>query len=99
MQNGYKIFWTDNALTELKRTIDYLESNFSDKELRKLATEIERTIVLISNNPSIFPELELLQSRKAIVLKFNSLHYRITEDTIEILSFLSNRLHPDRVKK
>jgi hypothetical protein len=40
MENGYRILWTDNALIELKQTIDYLEQNWSAKEINKLAVEI-----------------------------------------------------------
>lgn len=40
MENGYKILWTDNALVELKQTIDYLKQNWSEKEINKLAVVI-----------------------------------------------------------
>jgi len=53
MKSGYKIEWTDNALEELKTIYQYLEKNWTEKELRNLSTEIERTIKLISNNPKI----------------------------------------------
>lgn len=55
MKSGYKIQWTDNALAELAKTIEYLEENFTDKEIRKLALKIESTTELISQNPNIFP--------------------------------------------
>lgn len=38
MENGYNIYWTPNALRELKDTVDYLERKFSEKELDKEAT-------------------------------------------------------------
>lgn len=34
MKNGYRIFWTDFALEELEKTIEYLKENFSEKELK-----------------------------------------------------------------
>lgn len=34
MKSGYKIQWTDHALGELEQTIEYLETNFSEKELK-----------------------------------------------------------------
>ncbi len=37
MKNGYKVFWTQNALDELSGTIEYLKNNFTEKELKKLA--------------------------------------------------------------
>lgn len=43
MKNGYKILWTDNALDELAQTIEYLEENFTDREIKKLASKVENT--------------------------------------------------------
>jgi hypothetical protein len=40
MKSGYKILWTANALKELDDTINYLENNFSIKELIQLANKI-----------------------------------------------------------
>ena len=55
MESGYKIFWTDHALNELAETYDYLETHFTEREMRKLSTEIDKTLKLISINPSLFP--------------------------------------------
>lgn len=98
MKNGYKIHWTDNALNELAKTIEYLEKNFTDKEIRKLALKIESTVELISQNPNIYPKSEFKNVYKAIILKYNTLYYRLTEDSIEILSFFSNRQSPIKRK-
>jgi hypothetical protein len=46
MKSGFKVYWTDFALTELENTVQYLESNFSEKELKTLAQEIEHTEIL-----------------------------------------------------
>ena len=54
MQNGYNIRWTNLALQELKDTLQYLEEEFTEKEITKLANEIERVVTLISQNPDIF---------------------------------------------
>ncbi len=45
MKSGYKIFWTDNALLELKNTIEYLESNFTVKQTEKLSQKIESIVI------------------------------------------------------
>jgi plasmid stabilization system protein ParE len=64
MTNGYKILWTDFALKELKNTIEYLEENWTERELRNLASEIEEKL----------------------------------RNTIEIISFFSNRQSPKKRK-
>jgi len=98
MKGGYKVLWTDNALDELSRTIEYLEHNFSDLEIRKLALKIESISELISQNPSIFPKSEFKEVYKAVILNHNTMYYRIRGNNIHILSFFSNRLNPNRKK-
>jgi len=95
MKSGYKIEWTDNALEELKTIYQYLEKNWTEKELRNLSTEIERTIKLISNNPKIFPVSDKMNVRRVVIKKLNTLYYReVKEYKVEILSFFSNRQNP-----
>ena len=97
MKSGYKIKWTDNALSELKVTFEYIEQNWTKKELKILSNEIERTINLISKNPNLFPQSETKNIRRAVIKKLNTIYYRIKDEkNIEILSFFSNRQHPDK---
>ena len=99
MENGYKVLWTDHALDELQSTFEYLESNFTHVELKSLSKEIEKTVYLISKNPFLFPESQFKSGiRKVGVAKYNTMYYRLNNDTIEILSFFSNRQHPSRIK-
>jgi len=99
MKNGYRIEWTDNALTELKSTFEYIETNWTERELRKLSNEIERILSLISDNPNLFPLTKNRKIRKVVVKKLNTLYYRKKDDEIvEILSFFSNRQSPDKRK-
>lgn len=45
MKGGYKIFWTDHDLGDLEKAIEYLESNFSNKELERLSQKIENVFI------------------------------------------------------
>lgn len=99
MKNGYKILWTDFALKELEATIAYLEENWTEKELKNLATSIEETLSLIAQNPEIFQKSEIKNTiRSAIILSHNTLYYRVHNNQIEILSFFSNRQSPKKRK-
>ena len=99
MKSGYKIFWTDHALSELKNTIEYLEDNWTEKELKNFFRELDHIIELISRNPKLFPEsISKKDIRKAVVTRFNSLYYRVNNNSIEILSFFSNRQDPSKIK-
>jgi len=87
MKSGYNVYWTNNALKELAETIHYLKVHFSDKEIKKLAIKIESTISLIAQNPNIFQKSEYKNVYRAILLRNNTLYYRVNNHSIEILSF------------
>ena len=98
MKSGYKILWTENAVEELERTYEYLERNFTRKELERLAQKIENTVSLISQNPHLFSKSEKKDIHRVLILKFNTMYYRVKDDNIEILSFFSNRQNPKKRK-
>jgi len=98
MESGYKILWTDYALKELANTYEYLEVNFTTRELKKLSTEIDATLKLISRNPKLFPISKSKGIRRVVIKKFNTMYYREKENAIEILSFFSNRQNPENNK-
>lgn len=99
MKNGYKILWTDNALKELEKTIEYLEENWTEKELRNLALNLEETLTLVSQNPNLFQVSDIKKEiHRVIVLSHNTLYYRIGNNQIEIISFFSNRQSPKKRK-
>jgi len=99
MKNGYKILWTDNALKELENTIEYIEENWTDRELRNLALKLEETLAYISQNPNLFQPSDVKKEiRRVIILTHNTLYYRIKNNQIEILSFFSNRQSPKKRK-
>jgi len=99
MKSTYKVLWSDHSLIELKETIEYLELNWSEKEITRLVNEIERTLNLISNNPYLFPQSKNTRVHRVVILKLNSIYYRVVNDeTVEVLSFFSNRQNPESLQ-
>ena len=99
MTSGYKILWTEHALSELEETIEYLRENWTDKELSNFSRELDHTIELISKSPELFQVSKKKKDvRKAVVANLNNLYYRINKDSIEILSFFSNRQNPNKIQ-
>ena len=97
MKNGYKIFWTDFALNELEKTIQYLEAHWTAKELHHLVIKLDETLILISKNPTLFQVSEFKKDiRRVVILTHNIMYYRIQNNQIEIISFFSNRQSPKR---
>lgn len=99
MTSGYKILWTDFALNELEATIEYLLIKWTEKELESLALKIEETLELISKNPNLFQSSDVSADiRRVVISKYNTMYYRTKEDSIEIISFFSNRQNPKKIK-
>jgi plasmid stabilization system protein ParE len=99
MKSGYRIVWTEHALEELKQTIEYLEKEWSDKEIQNLAAELEHTLELLAKNPDLFQSSRQRTGvRRAVVATYNNLYYRVLEDAVEIVSFFSNRQNPGKIK-
>lgn len=86
------IKWSSNALIELNSTYSYLKQNFTPKEINKLSIKIESTLQLISRNPLIFPSSQKYpEIRRAVIMKYNTLYYKVNLETIQIISFYPNR--------
>ncbi len=62
--------------------------------------ELHKTLKLILQNPKLFQISEYKNIRRVVLLRFNTLYYRINEENkvVEILSFFSNRQNPDNRK-
>ncbi|MDX2128709.1 MAG: type II toxin-antitoxin system RelE/ParE family toxin [Chloroherpetonaceae bacterium] len=96
MKSGYNVVWTDNAVEELSKTIKYLQENFTEKEIQRLAQKVDRVIDLISRNPLVFPKSKVKPIHRFVILKYNTMYYQVSDDRIEILSFFSNRQSPEK---
>lgn len=100
MESGYKILWTEHAFNELKETYAFLEAHWTARELTRLSVELERVLMLISNNPRMFALSDQTNVRRVPIRKLNMLYYRVIEKekTVQILSFFNNRQNPAKRK-
>lgn len=95
MVSGFKIRWTDHALSELSDTVKYLEENWTERELIQFANAVDHTIEIISRHPEIYPiSNKKKRTRKAVVDKNNTIYYRIIKDSIQILSVFGTKQDP-----
>ena len=100
MENGYKIFWTDFALSELEKTIEYLQENWTEKELRNLAVKLDEILTILSQNPNLFQVSNVKDKiRRVVVLTNNTLYYKVINNRIEILFFFkSSKSHQKKIE-
>ena len=99
MANGYKVSWTRRALNDLNSLIEFLEENWTEKEISQFAENLDHTIELISKNPKIFPASHKKPKiRKAVVDKNNVLYYRYEKQTVELLTLFATKRDPHQRK-
>ncbi len=99
MENIYRAIWSDEALNNLKGIIEYLEKNWTKKEIVKFVYLLEKRISVVVLNPFSFPIVNHSKKiRKAVVSKQVSIFYLPDTSQIYILSLFDNRRNPDRIK-
>lgn len=99
MKSGYRIDWADEALENLDYINDYLTNKWTDREVRNFYLNLEKTLIVISNNPLAFPESDLkINVRRSVLSKQTTIYYEIQEDCIVILSLFDNRRDPKSLR-
>lgn len=100
MKNTFKIIWAEEALSNLKGIIDYLEQNWTTKEIQKFARLLDKQLERIKSNPFLFPETDRRKSiRKSVLSKQISIYYRIKDVEIHVITLFDNRQNPNKLKK
>jgi plasmid stabilization system protein ParE len=97
---AYVIEWTLHAQEELNATFDYLENNWTSREIKNFSKLLENRLLIIRNFPFIYPTNKQKKSvRRCVISKQSSIYYQINTDTkrIIILSFFDNRKNQSKL--
>lgn len=92
------IVWTKVAETQLEDTIEYLESNWTHKEISKFFKRLEEALDEISK----YPQRSKLSQRKVgarehQLSRHTTIFYTYTETTVAILVLWSNKKNPQDI--
>ncbi|MFA4851096.1 MAG: type II toxin-antitoxin system RelE/ParE family toxin [Bacteroidales bacterium] len=99
MKNGFNIVWSDEAKFNLSRIIDYFETTWSEKELRKFFQRLEKTLQLIAKNPQLFRLTNRRKNvRKCVFSRQTSIYYKFENDTLYLITLFDNRQDPKKLK-
>ena len=98
MKNTYKLSWSDEALNNLKGIINYLEFNWTNREIKKFAQLLEKQLKRIKENPLLFAESEKSNGlRRSVLSKQTTIYYRVNNNEIRIISLFDNRQNPHKL--
>jgi len=97
MKNTYKLIWTNEALIGLKEIFDYLEREFTEKDIQKFARKLDKQIELLKSSPETFAFTNSSKEiRRTIIAKLTSVYYRIDGNNVMIISVFDNRQNPEK---
>jgi len=98
MRNISKIIWSEEAINNLRDIIDYLENNWTEREVKKFVYKLEKLIDTIKNQPFAFPASKKMGIRRVVLTRQATIYYEIFNDTIKIVTIFDSRQNPEKLK-
>jgi plasmid stabilization system protein ParE len=94
-----EIVWTPESIETYNSLVQYLISDWGKVPAIEFMNEVERVILLISKNPSMFRRSSRYHSvRIGYLTEQNSLIYRVISKEIQLLLFWDNRQDSKKLK-
>ncbi len=94
-----KVIWLPKAEHNFQSVIDYLEGNWTIKEVQNFVQLTDKTIQYIKVFPRLFRKSKRKNVYEALITKHNLMIYQIRNNQIEILTFFDTRQHPKKKLK
>ena len=98
MKNITKVVWSEEANRNLNKVINYLEKNWTEREIKNFLKKLNKHISIIQSQPGSFPKANNFNVRRSVVTKQITLYYNIRQDTLNIVSIFDNRQNPKKLK-
>lgn len=93
-----EIAWSPTAIKSFQRVIDYLEQEWTQREVFRFVSKTEITIKLIASNQVKFRSSGRENVHEVLVTKHNLLIYRIDKNRVQLLRFYDTRQNPRKKK-
>ena len=95
----YKIFWTEEAIQNLEEIIDYLSTEWTQREVDNFKEKLTKQLALIKRNPRMFPVSTFQPKlRKAVLSKQTSIFYEVGDNVIYLAYVFVNYKNTERLK-
>ncbi|REE05636.1 type II toxin-antitoxin system RelE/ParE family toxin [Marinoscillum furvescens] len=95
---SYSIKWLPEAEITYALVIEYLEENWTSKEIDCFFDRTDEVINFIAQNPRQYIYSKKKDVFRAVITKHISLYYRIKSEEIELLIFWDTRQDPENLK-
>jgi len=99
MIGSYKIIWSDESVKNLDSIIDYLEQNWTEKEVKKFINQADKYFdtffeyfEIISHRPFSFESVVYIKKGyRRCVCGSDSIYCKINEDIVEIMAIVGRQ--------
>jgi plasmid stabilization system protein ParE len=99
MKSGYKLLWSDKALSDLQNIINYLTENWTQKEIKNFARRLDKRLDLIIINPKLFPASTVRKSmRRSVLTKQTVIYYEVKARAVNIIALFDSRQNPKKLR-
>ncbi len=100
MRKRFKIHWSQESIRQTDHIIQYLDENWTIKEISRFLSALKGFEELVTYNPEVYPESLLKKGfRRAVILKQISVIYSFESEIIKIHIIYDNRRNPEKIKK
>jgi plasmid stabilization system protein ParE len=96
MKSTFKIIWSEESLDNLDSIVDYLEKNWTNKEIFSFFYGVNRLIRIIKDKPLTFPYSNNLKIRRAVLSKKITIYYTVLDEAVVIISLFDTRQNPKK---
>ena len=94
-----KVIWSPAAEKDLENVLDYLHSKWNNRVLSRFINKIDDCVGVIIEDPKIFPVInQELGIRKCVVTMHNTLYYRESGSSIQIIRLFDSRQDPKKLQ-
>lgn len=94
-----EIIWTPKGEKTHDEIIEYLEREWSEREVINFIKRVDKIVKHISRYPLAYRSAGKEDVREAVITKHNILLYRISGQIIYLLYFWDTRKNPERKSK
>ncbi|MBS1530265.1 MAG: type II toxin-antitoxin system RelE/ParE family toxin [Bacteroidetes bacterium] len=94
---SYPIIWSPRARISYYKILDYLDEQWTLREIENFIDRTEQALSHISRNPLLYQYSKANESYRCVLVKQVSLFYRIKSTQVELLVFWDNRQNPARL--
>ncbi len=99
MASEHVIRWTDESIRNLEVILEYLETNWTEKEVNSFKSKLGQLLETIRKFPTIFPASQAVpRLRKAVLSAQTTVFYEIKGESINLISLFDTRQDPSKIK-